>query len=170
MKLKSKILSLILVAVLTFSLPTLAFASTHTNTSNDTERFVVYAASGTVLVPFALAITMKMDIVVSHPGKYITYESMYTTVPGGAQLPFNASVNAGNIKYYKDGEYRTTHSLPLSPSYYKNPSDLTDLNAGEPNSNLADSSTYKAVGYATYISSSTTPAAYTGDTTEGVVD
>lgn len=170
MKLKSKILSLVSAAVFSLSLPAFASASTHTNTSSDKEPFVVYAASGTALVPFALAITLKMDITVSYPGKYVTNESIYTTVPGGAQLPFSASVSAGNIKYYKDGSYVYTHSLPLSPSYYKSPSDLADLKAGKPNTNLADTSTYKAIGYASYFSSDTTPGAYTGDTTEGVVD
>ncbi|MGG5254261.1 hypothetical protein ACQYAD_12275 [Neobacillus sp. SM06] len=122
------------------------------------------------MVPFALSITMDMNITVSYPGKIVTYEDIYTTIPGGAQLPFRASVNAGSIKYYKNGSYVFTHSLPLSPSYIKNPSDLTDFNANKPNTDLVDSSTYKAIGYASYISGSTTPGAYTGDLTEGVVD
>ncbi|XRG78664.1 hypothetical protein V5E38_23495 [Rossellomorea sp. GAMAL-10_SWC] len=170
MKLKSKVLGLATAAAISISAPTFASAATHTNVTNDKEAFVVYNPSGGVLVPFALAITMNMNITVNTSGKIVTDESIYTTIPGGAQLPFSASVNAGTIKYYKNGTYVFTHSLPLSPSYVKSPSDLADYNAAKPNTDLADTATYKAIGYASFISTSTTPAAYTGDLTEGVVD
>lgn len=150
--------------------PSFASASTHTNTSHDYEAYIVYYSSSGVLVPFTVGVDIKMDIVVSYPGKIITHESIYSYIPNGALFPFQCSLNVGKIKYYKDENYLTSHSLTLTGSYIADPKNITVYRYAQPNSNLSESSTYKAVGEVSYISASTTPASFVVDTTEGVVD
>lgn len=81
------------------------------------------SSTGVLISPEGL----NQRFTVSYPGKIVTYEDMYATVPAGAKLPFKASVSVGSLKYYKDGSYVFTHSLPLAPSYIKNPADLADF-------------------------------------------
>lgn len=168
---KNKYLSIL---VLTFFFivlsPAFASASKHNNKSHDYEVHVVYYASGGVLVPFSVGTDITMNITVSYPGKIITYEDIYAYIVNGALFPFECSLNVGTIKYYKDGSYWSTHSLPYVGSYIADPNNITGFRYGKPNTDLVDSSTYKAIGAVTYSSSSTTPMSFVVDTTEGVVD
>lgn len=168
--LKFKTLVLGVVFSLLMVSPTFASASSHTNVSSDQEPFSVSYGAGGGMVPFLLNAQIKMYITVTYPGKIISYEEMYGNIPAGDTLPWSYTWNPQYIKYYKDGTYRTTHYLTTNVPYIAPEQDRTFDKSNKPNSDLADSSTYKAVGSAIYQSLSTIPSVYVADTTEGVVD
>ena len=167
---KKKVLGLIFSLILIFSIfvPN-AYAYTHTNESTETTFLPLVYPTREGNVPFPMSVKVVMSIVVSYPGKYITYEDVYAVIPGGNQVPFNASLDVNSIKYYKNNAYHTSHGLS-DGSYIYYPGDLTDFEQGWPNSNLSESDVYKAAGNVSYYCPQTIPAYIYADTVDEVVD
>lgn len=145
--LKKKILGIILSSVLLLGVfPSLTSAATNNNVTEKNNGLVVTYVSTGGAVPFLINVKVIMTIKVKQPGKYITYESLYGNIPGGKQFPFKQTLKVNSIKYYKNGSYLTTHSLPNQPDLLSSPKDIAVIRDKTLNSNFADNATHKAVG------------------------
>lgn len=153
-----KPMKLVSVSVLALCLTVVWFQKAEASTKyNHVHNYVAKTVETSDLVPFLIGLSLDQNISVYYPGKIIKREELYVAAPTGCQWPFSASVNTVNIKYYKNGKYRTTHTPKKFVSHVRDSCTFDDDRSNNPNSNLSSKYTYKAVGSGSFFSTETLP-------------